>query len=56
MASKTATVSFGREELVKLRDLHRSAWGYYHNPTADKLERAIARIDARQENNNDNTD
>lgn len=49
MASKSASISFKREELVKLRDLHRAAWGYFDNKTADKLERAIARIDARTE-------
>lgn len=49
MASSATSVSLKREELVKLRDLHRMAWGYYNNKTADKLERAIARIDAQEE-------
>lgn len=53
MASKTAVVSFSREELDQLRALHRLAWGNYNNPTAEKLDRAIARIDARQEKTHD---
>jgi len=44
--SNSTKVSFTREELVKLRDLHRVAWGYNDNKAADKLERAIERIDA----------
>jgi len=44
MANSTK-VSFTREELVQIRDLHRVAWGYFNNKTADKLERAIKRID-----------
>lgn len=48
MASNATSVSLKREELVQLRDLHRVAWGYTDNKTADKLERAIARIDEQK--------
>jgi hypothetical protein len=47
MPKNSESVSLKRDELEKLISLHRLAWGNYNNKTADKLERALARIDRR---------
>lgn len=49
MASQSITVSLKRQELVRLRDMYGSAWGY-HTSTYLKLDRAIMRLEEREEN------